>query len=50
MTLRDNHLDSLSMFYRKILRGFLHLSNRSPIPALFFLTGELPIDVFSLFY
>ena len=56
MTLRDNHLDSLSMFHRKILRGFLHLSNRSPIPALFFLTGELPIvarlhrDVFSLFY
>ena len=56
MTLSDNHLDSLSMFHRKILRGFLHLSNRSPIPALFFLTGELPIvarlhrDVFSLFY
>ena len=56
MTLRDRHLDPLSAFHRKILRGFLHLSDRSPIPSLFFLTGELPIvarlhrDVFSTFY
>ena len=56
MTLRDKHLDPLSAFHKKILRGFLHLSDRSPIPSLFFLTGELPIvarlhrDVFSLFY
>ena len=39
-----------------MIRGFLHLSDRSPIPSLFFLTGELPIvarlhrDIFSLFY
>ena len=56
MTLRDNHLNPLSSFHRKVIRGFLHLSDRSPIPALFFLTGELPIvarlhrDIFSLFY
>ena len=56
MTLRDNHLYPLSSFHRKVIRGFLHLSDRSPIPSLYFLTGELPIiarlhrDVFSLFY
>merc|ERR1712208_201520 len=56
MTLRDNHLYPLSSFQRKVIRGFLHLSDRSPIPSLFFLTGELPIvarlhrDLFSLFY
>ena len=56
MTLRDNHLYPLSSFQRKVIRGFLHLSDRSPIPSLFFLTGELPIvarlhrDIFSLFY
>ena len=55
MSLRSNHLQPLTAFHRKILRGFLHTSDRSPIPALFFLTGELPIeaklhrDVFSLF-
>ena len=56
MTLRTNHLKSLALFQRKILRGFLNLSQSSPIPSLFFLSGELPIeaklhrDVFSLFY
>ena len=56
MTLRDNHLEPLSSFHRKVIRGFLHLSDRSPIPSLFFLTGELPIvarlhrDIFSLFF
>ena len=56
MTLRDNHLNPLTSFQRKVIRGFLHLSDRSPIPSLFFLTGELPIaarlhrDIFSLFY
>ena len=56
MTLRDSHLVELATFQRKCIRGFLHLSQRSPIPALFFLTGELPIiaklhrDIFSLFY
>ena len=56
MTLRENHLNPLSSFRRKVIRGFLHLSDRSPIPSLFFLTGELPLvarfhrDIFSLFY
>ena len=56
MTLRDKHLEPLSSFHKKVIRGFLHLSDRSPIPSLYFLTGELPIaarlhrDVFSLFY
>ena len=56
LTLRDNHLAALTTFQKKILRGFLHLSDRSPIPALYFLTGELPIvakihrDLFSTFY
>ena len=56
MTLRTNNLNPLSIFQRKCLRGFLHLSDKSPIPALFFLTGELPIeaklhrDIFSTLY
>ena len=56
MTLRTNPLKSLATFQRKIIRGFLHLSQSSPIPSLFFLAGELPIeasihrDVFSLFH
>ena len=32
------------MFHNKILRGFLKLSQTSPIPALFFLLGELPAE------
>ena len=56
MTLRTKNLEPLSIFQRKCLRGFLQLSDRSPIPALFFLTGELPIeaklhrDIFSTLY
>ena len=56
MTLRTNHIQPLSTFQKKIIRGFLHLSDSSPIPSLFFLSGELPIearihrDVFSLFH
>ena len=56
MTLRDTHLESLTSFHKKVLRGFLHLSKRCPIPSIYFLTGELPIigelhrDIFSLFY
>ena len=56
MTLRTNYLNPLSIFQRKCLRGFIHLSDKSPVPALFFLTGELPIeaklhrDIFSTLY
>ena len=54
--IRPAHTTSLSTFHNKILRGFLHLSQSSPIPALYFLLGELPIeaqlhlDVLSLFF
>ena len=56
MTLRSKHINPLSIFQRKCLRGFLQLSDSCPIPALFFLTGELPIeakihrDIFSTLY
>ena len=29
------------MFHKKNIRGFLHLSDRAPVPSLYFLTGEL---------
>ena len=56
MTLRTNHIQPLCAFQKKIIRGFLHLSDSAPIPSLFFLSGELPVeakihrDVFSLFH
>ena len=56
MTLRNNHIKPLIAFQRKIIRGFLKISDRAPIPSLYFLTGELPIeakmhrDIFSLFF
>ena len=49
-------MKTLSIFHNKILRGFLKLSKSSPVTALYFLLGELPIearlhiDVLSLFY
>ena len=36
MTLRTNHLISLATFQRKIIHGFLHLSQSYPIPSLLF--------------
>ena len=56
MVLRNSHMDLLNMFHKKTLRSFLSLSQRSPIPALYLIFGELPIeakihrDVFSLFF
>ena len=56
LPIRPVNLKTLISFQNKILRGFLKLSSHSPIPALHFLLGELPIegklhlDVFSLFY
>ena len=56
MTLSSKHLHCLTIFHRKVIKGFLGLSNRAPVPALYFLTGELPFegslhrDVFSLFH
>ena len=46
----------INIFYNKILRSFLKISNSSPVPALYFLLGELPIearlhmDFLSLFF
>ena len=46
----------LTLFHHKVLRGFLKLSSTSPIPALYFLLGEMPIqahvhlDVLGLFH
>ena len=56
ITLRSKQLQALEIFHRKIIRGFLQLSSSFPIPALYFLSGELPMeakvhrDVFSLFH
>ena len=56
LAIRPTQSQPLTTFHRKILRSFLHLSDRSPIPSLHFLLGEIPLeaklhrDVFSLFY
>ena len=42
MALRTDHINPLSPFHKKIIRGFLYLSDRAPVPSLNFLTGELP--------
>ena len=55
-TLRETALQPLAIFQRKTLRSILKLSKTSCVPALYFLTGELPIqgkihrDLFSIFY
>ena len=56
LALRPTQLQPIDSFHKKVLRSFLSLSERSPIPALYFLTGEIPMsgrihrDVFSIFY
>ena len=56
LPIRPSVLKSLQTFHHKILRGFLKLSRTSPIPSLYFLSGELPIeaslhlDLLSLFF
>ena len=56
MAFRTNHINPLTAFHKKVFRGFLHLSDRAPIPSLYFLTEELPMearihrDVCSLFF
>ena len=55
-TIRETCLQPLIVFQRKTLRSILKLSKTSCIPALHFLTGELPIqakihrDIFSIFF
>ena len=56
LPLRPTNILPLTAFHRKILRGFLKLSQSSPIPALYFLLAELPLeawlhlDMFALFW
>ena len=42
MTLRTKHLKSLATFKRKILHGFHHLVQRSPIPFTFHRSCKAP--------
>ena len=44
LPIRPTQLRPMELFQRKVLRGFLKLSQRSPIPALHFLVGELPVE------
>ena len=44
LVLLPSHLIPLHKFHKKILRSFLRLSDRSPIPALYLLLGECPMD------
>ena len=54
--LRPAVMKSITQFHRKILRGFLKLSKSSPVPSMYFLLGELPleaklhIDLLTLFH
>ena len=54
--LRQNKIESLALFQRKIIKSILHVNDSAATPANYFLTGQLPIeakihcDVFSLFY
>ena len=56
LVLLSAHLIPLHRFHRKTLRSFLRLSDRAPLPALYMLLGEFPIDgqlemdVLSLFW
>ena len=44
LPIRPATMKTLTLFHNKILRGFLKLSKCSPVPALHFLLGELPIE------
>ena len=56
LPVRPAQAQPLVVFHHKILRGCMKLSSSSPIPALYFLLGELPIvttlhlDVLTLFH
>ena len=44
LPIRPAQAKALETFHKKVLRGFLKLSKASPIPALYFLLGELPVE------
>ena len=56
LPIRPSHMKPIISFHHKVLRGFLRLSPSSPVPSLYFLLGEPPLEcrlhmhVFSLFY
>ena len=56
MVIRPSLMEPIDIFHRKSLRAFLSLSDRSPVPSLYFVFGELPMsakihrDTFALFY
>ena len=56
LPIRPNAMKSITAFHHSILRGFLKLSQSSPIPSLYFLLGEPPLeamlhmDVLTLFW
>ena len=56
LPIRPTVMKTITAFHQKILRGILKLSSSSPLPAMYFLLGELPIeaalhrDIFSIFW
>ena len=44
LPIRPANIKPIAIFHQKVLRGFLKLSQLSPIPALHFLLGELPAE------
>ena len=44
LSIRPANCTSLVLFQNKIMRGFIMLSKSSPILALYFLAGELPVE------
>ena len=56
LPIRPPVMKTITAFHNKILRGILKLSSVSPLPPLYFLLGELPIeaalhqDIFALFW
>ena len=56
LPVRPAQFQCLTVFHHKVLRGFLKLSSTSPVPALYFLLGEMPmqahadLDVLGLFH
>ena len=56
LPIRPTMINQLEIFHNRIMRSLLKLSDSSPVPALHFLLGELPIQgrlhlqLLSLFY
>ena len=44
LPIRPNPMKNITRFHHKILRGILKLGQTSPVPSLYFLLGELPIE------